>query len=202
MIHYDMMTPLYKGEHMDTEKIESLVYQLLEALGEDPNREGLVETPKRVAQMMAEVYEGIQYTNAEIAEMYGKTFEVDTNQMVVVKDITCFSHCEHHMALMYDMSISIGYIPKGRVIGLSKIPRIAEMCCKRLQLQEKIGEDIAEVISLATGSEDVIVHITSSHSCMSARGIKSTDSQTTTLATKGVFNEDNMIHRFMLMKQS
>ena len=202
MIHYDMMTPLYKGEHMDTEKVESLVYQLLEALGEDPNREGLVETPKRVAQMMAEVYEGIQYTNAEIAEMYGKTFEVDTNQMVVVKDITCFSHCEHHMALMYDMSISIGYIPKGRVIGLSKIPRIAEMCCKRLQLQEKIGEDIAEVISLATGSEDVIVHITSSHSCMSARGIKSTDSQTTTLATKGVFNEDNMIHRFMLMKQS
>lgn len=187
---------------MDTEKIESLVYQLLEALGEDPDREGLVETPKRVAQMMAEVYEGIQYTNAEIAEMYGKTFEVDTNQMVVVKDITCFSHCEHHMALMYDMSISIGYIPKGRVIGLSKIPRIAEMCCKRLQLQEKIGEDIGEVISLATGSEDIIVHITSSHSCMSTRGIKSTDSQTTTLATKGVFNEDNMIHRFMLMKQS
>ena len=172
---------------MDTEKIESLIYQLLEALGEDPNREGLLETPKRVAQMMEEVYEGIQYTNAEIAEMYGKT---------------CFSHCEHHMALMYDMSISIGYIPKGRVIGLSKIPRIAEMCCKRLQLQEKIGEDIAEVISLATGSEDVIVHITSSHSCMSARGIKSTDSQTTILATKGVFNEDNMIHRFMLMKQS
>ena len=98
---------------MDTEKIESLIYQLLEALGEDPNREGLQETPKRVAQMMEEVYEGIQYTNAEIAEMYGKTFAVDTNQMVVVKDITCFSHCEHHMALMYDMSISIGYIPKG-----------------------------------------------------------------------------------------
>jgi len=145
---------------------------------------------------------GYAVSNAEIAEMYGKTFAVDTNQMVVVKDITCFSHCEHHMALMYDMSISIGYIPKGRVIGLSKIPRIAEMCCKRLQLQEKIGEDIAEVISLATGSNDVIVHIISSHSCMSARGIKSTDSQTTTLTTKGVFNEDHMIHRFMLMKQS
>ena len=67
-----------------------------------------------------------------------ETFAVDTNQMVVVKDITCFSHCEHHMALMYDMSISIGYIPRNRVIGLSKIPRIAEMCCKRLQLQEKL----------------------------------------------------------------
>lgn len=187
---------------MDTKKIESLVYQLLEALGEDPDRAGLVETPKRVAQMMAEVYEGIRYTNTEIAEMYGKTFPVDTDQMVVVKNIACFSHCEHHMALMYDMSISIGYIPKGRVIGLSKVPRIAEMCCKRLQLQEKIGEDIAEVISMATGSEDVIVHITSSHSCMSARGIKSTDSKTTTLATKGVFNEDGMIQRFMLMKES
>lgn len=187
---------------MDTEKIENLVYQLLEALGEDPNREGLVETPKRVAQMMSEIYEGIQYTNQDIANMFGKTFAVDTNQMVVVKDITCFSHCEHHMALMYDMSVFVGYIPKGQVIGLSKIPRIAEMCCKRLQLQEKIGEDIAEVISLATGSNDVIVHITASHSCMSARGIKSTDSKTTTLATKGVFNDDAMIQRFILMMQS
>lgn len=188
--------------NMDTEKIENLVYQLLEALGEDPNREGLVETPKRVAQMMSEIYEGIQYTNQDIANMFGKTFAVDTNQMVVVKDITCFSHCEHHMALMYDMSVSVGYIPKGQVIGLSKIPRIAEMCCKRLQLQEKIGEDIAEVISLATGSNDVIVHITASHSCMSARGIKSTDSKITTLATKGVFNDDAMIQRFILMMQS
>ena len=122
---------------MDTKRIESLVYQLLEALGENPDREGLVETPKRVAQMMEEMFEGIQYTNADIADMFGKTFDVDTNQMVIVKDITCFSHCEHHMALMYDMNISIGYIPRGRVIGLSKMPRIAEMCCKRLQLQEK-----------------------------------------------------------------
>ncbi|WP_251421453.1 GTP cyclohydrolase I [Veillonella agrestimuris] len=187
---------------MDTEKIEGLVYELLKAIGENPDREGLLETPKRVAQMMVEMYEGIQYSNADIADMFGKTFTVDTNQMVVVKDISCFSYCEHHMALMYDMNISVGYIPKGKVIGLSKIPRIAEMCCKRLQLQEKIGEDISEVISLATGSEDVIVHITSSHSCMSARGIKSTDSKTTTLATKGAFGDDAMIQRFMLMKQS
>ena len=92
---------------MDTKRIESLVYQLLEALGENPDREGLVETPKRVAQMMEEMFEGIQYTNADIADMFGKTFDVDTNQMVIVKDITCFSHCEHHMALMYDMNISI-----------------------------------------------------------------------------------------------
>lgn len=196
---------------MDTNRIESLVYQLLEALGENPNREGLVETPKRVAQMMEEMFEGIQYTNADIADMFGKTFEVDTNQMVVVKDITCFSHCEHHMALMYDMNISIGYIPRGRVIGLSKMPRIAEMCCKRLQLQEKIGEDIAEVISIATGADaamgagdvdDDVVSAGSSHSCVSARGVKSTNSKTTTLATKGIFEQDDMINRFLTLKNT
>ena len=191
-----------KEYNMDTKRIESLVYQLLEALGENPNREGLIETPKRVAQMMEEMYEGIQYTNADIADMFGKTFDVDTNQMVIVKDITCFSHCEHHMALMYDMNISIGYIPRGRVIGLSKMPRIAEMCCKRLQLQEKIGEDIAEVISIATGTDDVIVHITSSHSCVSARGVKSANSKTTTLATKGIFEQDDMINRFLTLKNA
>ena len=193
---------------IDKDAVREHIRGLLIALGDDPDREGLKDTPDRVARMYEEVFEGMNYTNHEIAQMFDKTFEEDltfsseNSDFVIVKDIDIFSYCEHHMALMYDMSISIGYIPKGRVIGLSKIPRIAEMCCKRLQLQEKIGEDIAEVISLATGSDDVIVHITSSHSCMSARGIKSTDSQTTTLTTKGVFNEDHMIHRFMLMKES
>ena len=143
------------------------MYQLLEALGENPDREGLVETPKRVAQMMEEMFEGIQYTNADIADMFGKTFDVDTNQMVIVKDITCFSHCEHHMALMYDMNISIGYIPRGRVIGLSKMPRIAEMCCKRLQLQEKIGETLPKSSPLPPAPTTSSSHITSSHSCVS-----------------------------------
>lgn len=187
---------------MNQAMIEQGIQLLLRGFGEDLTREGIVETPKRAAKMYLELLEGMNYTNEQIADKFGKSFEVNTSQMVVVKDIETFSMCEHHLALMYDMNISVGYIPNGKVIGLSKIPRIAEMCCKRLQLQEKIGEDICEVISLATGSEDVIVHITSSHSCMSVRGIKSTDSQTTTLATKGVFNEDNMIHRFMLMKQS
>jgi GTP cyclohydrolase I len=196
---------------MDTKRIESLVYQLLEALGENPDREGLVETPKRVAQMMEEMFEDkagqlsghdVVANDLRNPEQGGKTFDVDTNQMVIVKDITCFSHCEHHMALMYDMNISIGYIPRGRVIGLSKMPRIAEMCCKRLQLQEKIGEDIAEVISIATGTDDVIVHITSSHSCVSARGVKSANSKTTTLATKGIFEQDDMINRFLTLKNA
>lgn len=192
------MTQL-ENKKIDTDKIEGLVYELLEVLGEDPNRDGLVETPKRVARMMRDMFSGIKYTNKDVAKMYGKTFPVDTNQIVVVKDIFCFSHCEHHMALMYNMNISIGYLPAGKVIGLSKIPRIAQMCCKRLQLQEKIGEDICEVISLATGSEDVIVHITASHSCMSARGVQATSSRTTTLTTKGIFQEDTTIQRFLML---
>ena len=182
---------------MDTEKIESLIYQLLEALGEDPNREGLQETPKRVAQMMEEVYEGIQYTNAEIAEMYGKTFAVDTNQMVVVKDITCFSHCEHHMALMYDMKATVAYIPKGRVIGLSKIARICDAVGKRLQLQERIGRDIADIMAKATGSDDVAVILTASHACVTTRGIKNRSTQTKTVELRGRFKTDATLQVYL-----
>lgn len=175
---------------MNQELIERGAKLLLEGFGEDLTRPGIVETPKRVAKMYTEMLEGMKYSNRDIAKMYGKSFDVDTSQMVVVKDIEAFSLCEHHLALMYDMNISVGYIPKGKVIGLSKIPRIVEMCCKRLQLQEKIGEDIAEVISLATGSNDVIVHIKSKHSCVTARGIKSRQSSTVTTTAKGAFNNN------------
>lgn len=170
--------------------IENAIKLLLTGLGEDLEREGIVETPKRAAKMYLELLEGMKYTNQEIAKMFGKSFEVDTTQMVIVKDIEAFSLCEHHLALMYDMNISVGYIPNGKVIGLSKIPRIVEMCCKRLQLQEKIGEDIAEVIALATGSADVIVYIKSKHSCVTARGIKSRQSSTVTTTAKGAFNNN------------
>lgn len=175
---------------MNQDTIEQGIKLLLRGFGEDLTREGIVETPKRAAKMYLELLEGMNYTNEQIAEKFGKSFEVDTSQMVVVKDIEAFSMCEHHLALMYDMNISVGYIPNGKVIGLSKIPRIAEMCCKRLQLQEKIGEDIAEVISIATGSEDVIVHITAKHSCVTARGIKSRGSNTVTTTKKGRFTSD------------
>ncbi len=175
---------------MNQAMIEQGIQLLLKGFGEDVTREGIVETPKRAAKMYLELLEGMNYTNKEIAEKFGKSFEVDTSQMVVVKDIETFSMCEHHLALMYDMNISVGYIPNGKVIGLSKIPRIAEMCCKRLQLQEKIGEDIAEVISIATGSEDVIVHIKAKHSCVTARGIKSRGSNTVTTTKKGKFISD------------
>ena len=160
---------------IDTQAIEKHVRGILTALGDNPDREGLKETPQRVAKMYEEVFEGMLYTNEEIAGMFCKNFVQDTNinsqDMVVVKDIEIFSYCEHHLALMYDMKVSVAYIPKGKVLGLSKIARIADMVGKRLQLQERIGTDIADIMEMATGSEDITVVIEGCHSCMTARGI-------------------------------
>lgn len=177
---------------IDKKAIEEHVRGILAALGEDPDREGLKETPERVARMYEEVFEGMNYTNAEIARMYGKTFQTPARHedMVIVKDIEVFSYCEHHMALMYDMKVSVAYLPKERVLGLSKIARIADMAAKRLQLQERIGSDIAEILQLATNSEDVAVLIRGSHSCMTARGIKNPSAQTVTTTFRGKFETD------------
>ncbi len=185
-----------KHNKIDVDAIEEHIRGIIKALGEDVNREGLIDTPKRVAKMYNEVFKGINYTNHEIAEMYNKTFEDDpdvinnSNDMVVVKDIEVFSYCEHHMALMYNMKVSVAYIPAGRVIGLSKIARIADMVCRRLQIQERIGSDIAEVMSEITGSPDVAVIIEASHSCMTARGIQKPSAKTMTRTLRGKFEND------------
>ena len=186
---------------IDTEAIEYHIREILKALGDDPEREGLKDTPRRVAKMYSEVFEGMNYTNDEIAEMFDKTFEEYGSEaegisrvgnMVVVKDIDIFSYCEHHMALMYDMKVTVVYVPNGKVIGLSKIARVADMVAKRLQLQERIGSDIADIITKITGSEDVAVYIEGCHSCMTARGIKKNNAKTYTQTLRGRFqNESN-----------
>ena len=186
---------------IDKDAIEYHIREILKALGDDPEREGLKETPSRVARMCEEVFEGMNYTNDEIAEMFNKTFEEYGNDdegvsrigdMVVVKDIDIFSYCEHHMALMYDMKVTVAYVPNGKVIGLSKIARVADMVSKRLQLQERIGSDIADVITKITGSQDVAVYIEGCHSCMTARGIKKNQAKTYTQTLRGKFqNESN-----------
>lgn len=180
---------------IDKDAIKEHIRGILLALGEDPDREGLKDTPDRVARMYEEVFEGINYTNDEIADMFNKTFEAPKSEdadsdMVIVKDIEVFSYCEHHMALMYDMKVTVAYIPKGRVIGLSKIARIAEMAAKRLQLQERIGSDIAYIMQKVTGSPDVAVLIQGSHSCMTARGIKNVSAKTETITLRGAFQKD------------
>ena len=188
-----------ENKKIDTKAIEEHIRGILTALGDDPNREGLADTPKRVAKMYAEVFDGMNYTNHEIAQMFNKTFEDDpdsyhnSNDIVVVKNIEVFSFCEHHMALMYDMNVSVAYIPNGRVIGLSKIARIADMVAKRLQLQERIGSDIAEIMQEITGSDDVAVIIEASHSCMTARGIQKPSAITRTRTLRGKFESDTSL---------
>ena len=171
---------------------EEAVRKLLSCFNVDTEeREGMEETPKRVIKMLEEVwaYEGV--SNAEIAKKFGKVFSTDdTEDLVVVKDIECFSYCEHHLALIYDMKVSVAYLPwNNRVIGLSKVARIVEACCSRLQLQERIGADIVDVMQRIVGY-NVIVKIEAKHSCMTARGIKNTGTKTTTVSTGGIFKED------------
>ena len=190
---------------IDSEKIAYHIREIIIALGDNPDREGLKETPQRVAKMYQEVFDGMNYTNEEIAKMFDKTFEEEVDRcgdLVVVRDIPIHSYCEHHLALMYNMKVSVVYKPKQKVIGLSKIARIADMVGKRLQLQERIGADIASIVSQVIGSEDVGVLIEGEHSCMTTRGVKKTGTLTRTTTFKGVFEQDTLLRQeaLLLMK--
>ena len=179
-------------KEFNEKRIAELIEELIDEIGGDTKSEGLIETPQRVARMYSEVFEGMRYSNREIAEMFDKSFEMpENNDLVVVKDIEVYSYCEHHLALMYNMRVHVGYIPCGKVVGLSKIARICDMAAKRLQLQERLGSDIAEIMQLVTGSSDVIVVIEGEHSCMTARGIRSSGAKTRTAAIRGLFDTDH-----------
>ena len=183
---------------IDKDAIEQHIEGIIRALGDDPDREGLKDTPKRVANMYEEVFEGMNYSNHEIAEMFNTTFEEDMEdvsdnmigRVVVMRDIDIFSYCEHHLALMYDMKVNVAYIPDGKLIGLSKIARVCDMAARRLQLQERIGRDIADIISEITGTENVAVTIEGCHSCVNARGIKKNNTKTFTAELRGEFKTD------------
>ena len=195
------------NRQIDTKKIESCIREILIALGDDPDREGLKETPKRVAKMYEEVFAGMTLTNDEIASLYGTTFEEEIsdeqsdNNFVIVRDIPIFSYCEHHLALMYNMKVSVAYLPKEKIIGLSKMARIADMVGRRLQLQERIGEQIAEIVEKITESDAIIVLIQGEHSCMTSRGIKKPNSSTTTVTYKGkrIETDSNLRQEMLLL---
>ncbi len=194
---------------IDTKAIEEHIRGILIALGDDPEREGLKDTPKRVAKMYEEVFAGMNYSNHEIAQMFDKTFsdgmeedneggpQLRDGRVVVMKDIDLFSYCEHHMALMYDMKATVAYIPHGSVIGLSKIARVCDMVGRRLQLQEKIGRDIADIITEITGSKDVAVTLDGCHSCVTARGIKKSNTRTFTAELRGAFRADPSLQIYL-----
>lgn len=191
---------------IDKKAIEEHIKGILIAIGENPEREGLLETPKRVAKMYEEIFAGISYSNEEIADMFNKTFEDDlpvgdnenNKDVVIVKDIEIFSHCEHHIALMYNMKVAVAYIPNKKIIGLSKIVRTADMVGKKLQLQERIGSDIAEIIQMITESNDVAVIIEAEHACVTTRGIKKPNSKTLSCTLRGRFNTDPILNNKLM----
>ena len=181
---------------MDKEKIMEGVRLILDGIGEDINREGLLETPDRIARMYEELAAG--YTD-DAAKHLAKRFHVDNNDMVVEKDIHFYSFCEHHMLPFYGKA-HIAYIPNGTVVGLSKIARTVEVFAKRLQLQEQLTAQIADAFMEHLEPQGVMVMVEAEHMCMTMRGIKKPGSRTVTAVTRGVFdNNEELQNRFFRM---
>ncbi len=168
---------------MDKEKIEAGVRLILEGIGEDKEREGLAETPERVARMYEEILGGM---GQDAGEHLQKTFTVAGSEMVLEKNITFYSTCEHHLMPFFGQ-VHIAYVPDGRVVGLSKLARTVEVYAARLQLQERMTEQIAEAVMKYLAPKGVMVLVEAEHMCMSMRGVKKPGSKTVTLAKKGVF---------------
>lgn len=168
----------------DLNKIEQAVYMILEGIGEDPEREGLRDTPKRVARMYAEVFAGL---NEDPSEHLKVQFSEDHEEMVIVKDIPVYSMCEHHLVPFYGKA-HVAYIPrKGKVTGLSKLARVVEGFAKRPQLQERLTSQIADSIMDMLDPRGVLVVIEAEHMCMTMRGVKKPGSRTITSAVRGIF---------------
>ncbi len=174
---------------VDKAKIEEAVKLLLEGLGEDINREGLKDTPDRIARMYEEIYAGM---DEDAGEHLKKTFSVDNNEMVIVKDIVFYSTCEHHMMPFYGKA-HVAYIPDGKVVGISKLARTVEVFAKRLQIQEQMTGQVSDAIMEHLAPKGVMVVVEAEHMCMTMRGIKKPGSKTVTMATRGVFAEDESL---------
>ena len=182
----------------DHEKIKQGVRMILEGVGEDPGREGLVETPDRVARMYEEIFSGL-YMDA--AEPLAKRFHVVGNEMVLEKDIVFYSTCEHHLMPFFGKA-HVAYIPKGEVVGLSKIARTVEVFAKRPQLQEQLTAQIADAINEHLHPMGVMVMVEAEHTCMTMRGVKKPGSKTVSYVTRGIFAEDTALQDrfFQLIK--
>lgn len=181
---------------IDKEKIQAGVKLLLEGIGEDISREGLVETPERIARMYEEIFGGL-YEDA--ANHLSKRFHVKNNEMVIEKDIVFYSTCEHHLLPFYGKA-HIGYIPNGQVVGLSKLARTVDVFAKRPQLQEQLTAQIADALMDNLEPKGVIVMVEAEHMCMTMRGIKKPGSQTVTIVARGEFELDEALqNKFLQM---
>lgn len=173
-------------EMVDQDKVREAVRLLLEGIGEDPTREGLVETPDRVARMYSELCDGM---GRSASEHLSKTFAVSGDDLVIERDITFYSLCEHHMLPFYGKA-AIGYIPNGRVAGLSKLARTVEVFARRLQLQEQLTAQVADALMAELDCKGVIVYMEAEHMCMTMRGVQKPGTKTATLARRGAFGEN------------
>ena len=170
---------------VDLGRIESAVREILIAIGEDPGRDGLVDTPRRVAKMYSEVFSGLHQDPGHHLTV---TFEAGHDEMVMVKDIPLYSVCEHHL-IPWIGKAHVAYIPNGKVIGLSKIPRVLDVLAKRPQMQERLTEELADLLMRELSPKGVAVVIEGTHSCMTIRGVNKPNSSFVTSAMRGVFKE-------------
>jgi len=175
---------------IDQEKIKKAVYMILEAIGEDPQREGLVGTPTRVAKMYAELFGGLQHDPHKYLETC--YYEEKHDEMIIVKDITVYSMCEHHLLPFYG-KVHIAYIPSPeKIVGLSKIVRVVDTLARRPQLQERLTTQIADTIMGALEAKGVAVVVEAEHLCMAIRGVKKPGSLTITSAVRGIFRSNHL----------
>ncbi len=178
---------------------EDLYTEILTRLGEDPQRDGLLKTPERADKAMTYLTKGYQEDAAKI--LRGALFEVDYDEMVIVRDIEVFSLCEHHM-LPFFGKVHVAYIPNGKVIGLSKIPRLVDVFARRLQVQERLTRQIADCINDAIEPQGVGVVMEARHLCMMMRGVEKQNSSTVTSAMLGVFHQQNTRAEFLSLVQT
>ena len=176
---------------IDKKKVEQAIELLLEGIGEDVNREGLVETPQRISAMYEEIYGGYDMDPAEVLK---KRFKVSGSEIVVEKNITFYSTCEHHLLPFYGQ-VHIAYIPDGEVVGLSKLARLVEVFAKRPQIQEQMTAQIADALMDNLHPKGVMVMAEAEHMCMTMRGIKKPGSKTQTIATRGEFKDNENLRR-------
>ena len=184
---------------VNQEKVKEAIKLLLEGIGEDVNREGLKDTPDRIARMYTEICGGM---DEDASEHLSRVFTVDSSEMVLEKDITFYSTCEHHLMPFYGKA-HVAYIPDGKVVGLSKLARTVEIYAKRLQIQEQMTGQIADAIMEHLCPKGAMVLLEAEHMCMTMRGVKKPGSKTVSIATRGVFEDNQALQQqFFHMLQS
>lgn len=184
-----------ESDIMDKDMVREAVSMLLTGIGEDPKREGLIETPERIARMYEEILDGM---GQEAQIPLSKTFHTDGAEIVLEKDIVFYSMCEHHLMPFFGKA-HVAYIPNGQVVGLSKLARTVEIYAHRLQLQERLTSQIAEAVMTYLEPKGVMVMLEAEHLCMTMRGVKKPGTQTVTIAKRGVFENQELQNTFFAM---